>query len=413
MKPTTKISLIVLSQIVLIFGSFVSMTILESQESLIGNSVNIAGKNRLLASQFLNEVKDFVYEKDSDATPDKKLNELEKNIILLKNGQNEGDIKIQKLDEQFMNEWNDVFQQFEKLKSEFTVIQENNNDSVLNLSDMSVIENDTFLLISYSDNLVEKIGSSVDKKSQQMMVLQMILLVVNVVVHIGLLFFIFRILERNFEQKVKTEKLATVGELSARLAHDLRNPLSVINVSTQLIKQKTSEKDTAEKLSMIEKGITRMSHQINDVMDFVRTKEPELKLWDLNSILEECFSRFKLPDSVKVTLPKKSILIKCDRSQFEILFINIISNALDSIQNKGSIQVCVNENPHETVIEIIDSGNGIPEDKINRIFEPLITFKEHGTGLGLASCQNIVKNHRGTISAKNNPTTFTITLPHR
>jgi K+-sensing histidine kinase KdpD len=411
-KPTTKIYLIVLSQIVLIFGSFVSMTILESQESLIGNSVNIAGKNRLLASQFLNEVKDFVYEKDSDATPDKKLNELEKNIILLKNGQNEGDIKIQKLDEQFMNEWNDVFQQFEKLKSEFTVIQENNNDSVFSLSDMSVIENDTFLLISYSDNLVEKIGSSVDKKSQQMMVLQMILLIVNVAVHIGLLLLIFRILERNFEQKVKIEKLATVGELSARLAHDLRNPLSVINVSTQLIKQKTSEKDTAEKLSMIEKGITRMSHQINDVMDFVRTKEPELKLWDLNSILEECFSRFKLPDSVKVTLPKKSILIKCDRSQFEILFINLISNALDSIQNEGSIQVCVNENPHETVIEIIDSGNGIPEDKINRIFEPLTTFKEHGTGLGLASCQNIVKNHRGTISAKNNPTTFTITLPH-
>ena len=206
--------------------------------------------------------------------------------------------------------------------------------------------------------------------------------------------------------------MATVGELSSRLAHDMRNPLSVMKMSAELIKSKTPEKETAKKLDLIEKGIARMSHQINDVMDFVRTKEPELKLWDINSVLDDCFSRFNLPDSVRITLPQKSTLIKCDRSQIEILFINLISNSLDSIKNNGSIRVRVQPNEYETKIELIDSGDGIPEDKLEDIFEPLVTYKESGTGLGLASCKNIVKNHKGTISAKNNPTTFTITLPN-
>ena len=192
----------------------------------------------------------------------------------------------------------------------------------------------------------------------------------------------------------------------------MRNPLSVIQMSAQLLKSKSTEKETNEKLEIIEKGITRMSHQINDVMDFVRTKEPELKLWDINSVLDDCFKRFKLSDSVRVTLPQKSVLVKCDRSQIEILFINLISNSLDSIKNDGSIRVRVQSDKYETKIEFIDSGNGVPEDKLEEIFKPLVTYKESGTGLGLASCKNIVKNHKGTISAKNNPTTFTIILPN-
>lgn len=208
------------------------------------------------------------------------------------------------------------------------------------------------------------------------------------------------------------EKLATVGELSSRLAHDMRNPLSYINMSAQLLKSKTTEKESAEKLAIIEKGIARMSHQINDVLDFVRSKEPELKLWDLKSILEECFDRLKLPDSVKVTLPKKSFLVKCDRTQFEVLFINLISNASDSIKNVGSIEIRVKTSSNETKIEVIDSGDGIPQDNLEDIFDPLVTYKESGTGLGLASCKNIVENHKGRIYAKNNPTTFTIILPN-
>ena len=278
--------------------------------------------------------------------------------------------------------------------------------------DLKTLEVSSLILIDYSDQLVHKMGLAIDNSTAMLINFQIFLLGTNVTVHIGMIVLISRIFRNEFELTLQKEKLATVGELSSRLAHDMRNPLSVIQMSTQLLKSKSTEKETSEKLDVIEKGITRMSHQINDVMDFVRTKEPELKLWDVNSILDDCFGRFKLSDSVRLTLPQKSTLVKCDRSQIEILFINLISNSLDSIKNKGSIRVRTQSDEHETKIEFIDSGDGVPEEKLDEIFEPLVTYKESGTGLGLASCKNIVKNHKGTISAKNNPTTFTITLPN-
>lgn len=412
MNSKTKISLIVISQIALIVGSFLTIAILESQISLVGNSVNIAGKNRLLTSQFLNELGDFMYVKNSNATPEIKLNELEENILLLKNGGVHSGLKIQKLDETFMNEWNVVYQQYGVLKLNYEKFKEGSGDAVLYQFNLSTIENDVSFLINLSDVLAEKIGTAIDKNSQSMIFLQIILLILNVGVHIGLLLIIFKILNKNFKQNMKIQKLVTIGELASKLAHDMRNPLSIIDMSTQLLKSKTTSKDDAEKLDMIEKGIVSLSHQINNVMDFVRVREPELKLWNLNSILEECFDRFKLPSSVKVNLPKKPIQMKCDRFQFETLFINLISNALDSIQNKGSIEVNVKVNHNNTIIEIIDSGIGITDDKIKSIFDPLVTYKNKGTGLGLASCKTIVENHRGTIIAKNNPTTFVITLPN-
>lgn len=411
MNPKTKIFLIVISQISLIIGSFLTITILESQISLVGNSVNIAGKNRLLTSQFLNDLKDFTYVKNSNAMPEVKLNELEENILLLKNGGFDNDLKIQQLDKKFLNEWNVVYQHYDILKSNYEKFTEN-YDRTVSISDMSAIENHASFLIHSSDVLVEKIGIGINQTSQNMILLQIILLESNVGVHIILLLIIFRIFKTMFEQNLRLEKLSIVGELSSRLAHDMRNPLSNIAMSTHLLKSKTSDEDTIKKLDIIEKGIARLSHQINDVMDFVRTKEPELKLWDLNSIFNDCFNWFKLPDSVKVILPEKSTLIRCDKSQFEILFINLISNALDAIQNKGSIEISVKVNPNETIIQVMDTGTGIPKEKIKTIFEPLITFKENGTGLGLASCKNIVENHRGTITAKNNPTAFIITLPN-
>ena len=393
-------------------GSFLSVAIWESQFSLLGNSVNVAGKNRLLTSQFLEEVKDKAYVKMPDADPEEKLEKLEQNILFLQYGGEQDNLKLKPLDEQFQNDWELVYSNFQNLKSNYESFKSISDEQTLSPFDITTLEIDSLILISTSDNLVHKMGLMIDDISETLLVTQIILVVVNVTVHVGLIFLISKIFRNEFKKTMKIEKLATVGELSSRLAHDMRNPLSYINMSAQLLKSKTTEKDSVEKLEVIEKGIARMSHQINDIMDFVRSKEPELKLWNLKSILKECFDRLNLPDSVKVTLPKNSILVKCDRTQFEVLFINLISNAADSIQNNGSIEARIITNPDVTKIEIIDSGDGIPKDKLEEIFEPLVTYKESGTGLGLASCKNIVENHKGTISAKNNPTTFTVTLPN-
>ncbi|QDI88504.1 HAMP domain-containing histidine kinase [Candidatus Nitrosopumilus sp. SW] len=412
MNSKSKITVIVLCQIGLIMGSFLSVAIWESQFSLLGNSVNVAGKNRLLTSQFLNEVKDYGYLNFPDANPEKQLELLEQNILFLKNGGEENGLKLDPLNEQFYPEWEQVYFHFQIMKSDFEHFQSITASQTLSPLDVTSLEVNSVVLIRSSDVLVSKIGLMTDNLSRTLLILQSVLVAINVAVHVMMVILISKIFKNEFKKTLKMEKLATVGELSSRLAHDMRNPLSYINMSTQLLKSKVTEKETVEKLDVIEKGIQRMSHQINDVMDFVRSKEPELKLWDLKSILEDCLDRLKIPDSIKVTLPEKSILIKCDRTQFEILFINLISNALDSIKNNGSIEIRVNTSPNETKIEIIDSGNGIPNNKLDQIFEPLVTFKESGTGLGLASCKNIVKNHKGVIYAKNNPTTFTVILPN-
>lgn len=412
LKSRTKISIIVSCQILLIIGSFLSVAIWESQSSYLGNSVNVAGKNRLLTSQFLNEVKDSSYLKLSDADPENKLNQLEQNILFLKYGGIEDRIQLQPLDEKFNNDWEQVYSNFQNLKSNFEKFKSLDSKQSLSPFDITSLEIDSLMLIAASDVLVYNLGLEVDNSSTFLIGIQIVLLIVNVTVHVFLILLISKIFRNEYDKKLKTEKLATIGELSSRLVHDIKNPLSVIDLATQLLKSKSTEDETSQKLELIEKGIKSMSNQINDVMDFVRSKQPELKLWDLNSILEECINRLRIPDSVKVTLPKKSILVKCDRNQFEVVFINLISNALDAIDDDGSIEIRATTSSLETKIEVIDSGEGVSKDKLDLIFEPLITYKKTGTGLGLASCKNIVENHKGKISVKNNPTTFTIVLPN-
>lgn len=90
---------------------------------------------------------------------------------------------------------------------------------------------------------------------------------------------------------------------------------------------------------------------------------------------------------------------------------NLVSNAIDAIENSGQIKITVNEDSSNIVINVIDSGSGIPEEKLESIFQPLYTSKTRGTGLGLNICKIIVEQHNGEISVKNNPTTFSINLP--
>lgn len=93
------------------------------------------------------------------------------------------------------------------------------------------------------------------------------------------------------------------------------------------------------------------------------------------------------------------------------MFVNLITNAVEAMNYSGAIIISSKLDQNNIIIEIENSGPDIEEENIDKIFEPLFTTKETGTGLGLASCKNIIERHRGAITVKNNPTTFTITLP--
>jgi signal transduction histidine kinase len=382
----------------------------ESQSALLGNSINVAGKNRFLSSDFVNEVKDHAFLKNPDANPINKLKALEENINLLKNGGMLNENKIPKLNIEFHEDWDKVQLNFIKLKTEYLIFIDEEKVN-LTYSDIVNLELEKDLFIQSSDNLVVVLGNHVKELSERLIILELLLLILNVAVHIELIIIIISIYKNEFKKNQKIEKLATIGELSARLSHDMRNPLSNLNMCLKLIDEKNTDEGVRKKIEIMNRSITRLSHQIDNVLDFVRTKEPTLSTWNLNLILQESINQIDVPDMIKISLPEQNLLIKCDKEQFEILFLNLVKNSTESIEGKGFIKIESKETSKEITIQIQDSGPGIPEQYLEQIFDPLVTFKSRGTGLGLASCQNIVKSHGGTISVKNNPTTFTIILP--
>ena len=213
----TKITIIVLSQIALIIGSFLGVAYWESQFSLLGNSVNVAGKNRLLTSQFLNEVKDDAYVKLPDSDPEGKLNELEQNILLLKNGGDQNNFKIDPLREEFNPDWELVYEQFKTIRTDYQDFKLIQSEQNLSPFQISTLEIDSLILINYSDTLVQNMGLLVDESTQKLIVFQITLLGFNVAVHIAMILLIAKIFRNEFELTLQKEKLATVGELSSRL----------------------------------------------------------------------------------------------------------------------------------------------------------------------------------------------------
>jgi len=110
-------------------------------------------------------------------------------------------------------------------------------------------------------------------------------------------------------------------------------------------------------------------------------------------------------------VPENDIDITCDQRQLSIVLNNLILNGIQSIENNGVIKISIDEDIDEIIIQVEDSGIGIPTDRLGKIFEPLFTTKQRGTGLGLASVKAIIESHGGIISVTSPPTIFTITLP--
>ncbi len=216
------------------------------------------------------------------------------------------------------------------------------------------------------------------------------------------------------QKLVQAERLSAIGELASRLAHDLRNPLSVIKATVQLIKHTNENLDdpTKKRVDLIEGSIFRMTHQIDGVLDYVKATPLKKKPSSLNEIIMAAIQTLLIPPNVTINVPKAEITFLCDPQKIEIVIANMILNSIQAIGNqKGIINIRTKKHQESVTIRIEDSGNGIAQSIIDKIFDPLFTTKEEGTGLGLASCKNIVEQHKGKISVSTDPTVFSITLP--
>ena len=215
------------------------------------------------------------------------------------------------------------------------------------------------------------------------------------------------------QEKLKTEKLRAIGELASRMAHDLRNPLSVIKNVSDLIRLQYPSNDPKLKdhFAKMDSSISRISHQIDDVLDFVRTTPLEKSIVSLKEIIAKSVSDMDIPKDITLELPQNDEKVDCDEQKMRTVFSNLILNAIQAIDDKGTVSVKITGYTKHIIIDITDTGPGIPDNLLANVFEPLFTTKQQGTGLGLPSCKNIIEQHGGTISDKNTPTTFTITLP--
>ena len=218
------------------------------------------------------------------------------------------------------------------------------------------------------------------------------------------------------ERLIKTERIFAIGELAARLAHDLRNPLNIIVNSLQIIKYKYDPKpELKNAFERINRAAFRMSHQIEGVMDFVKVRSLQLKFASLEDIIKASVEKASIPDNIKVDLPHSDERIFCDPNLLEVVFENLLVNAKQAIRgNEGKISIITSKRNNLLSIEVEDSGPGIPTEVKPKIFDPLFTTKQEGTGLGLPSCKNIIEQHGGTIQVKTKAsvgTTFIINLP--
>ncbi|MDG7050712.1 MAG: DUF4242 domain-containing protein [Nitrososphaerota archaeon] len=214
----------------------------------------------------------------------------------------------------------------------------------------------------------------------------------------------------------KSEKLKAIGELAARLAHDLRNPLSVIKNTVEIMegKQRLLLEEKIIYYGRLHRAVDRISHQIEDVLDFVRPSTLRFEKHLVNEIIVAALEKIVKPDTVTINLPRNFVYVICDRIKMEVVLTNLMMNSIQAMNNSGQIDITLSDMPNDVLIQVSDTGCGISNDILPKIFEPLFTTKQTGTGLGLASCKKIVEQHRGMITVQSkdgNGTTFSIILP--
>lgn len=227
---------------------------------------------------------------------------------------------------------------------------------------------------------------------------------------------------------VQLEKIASLGKLSATVAHELNNPLEGILTYSKLITKKLITGGEADKystlisyLQLIARESDRCGKIVKNLLLFSHTSENKIEANSLNAILDHCLLLIRHHLTInniqlEKIIPEEEIIIHCDKDHIQQLLLAIMINAVESMNEGGKLKIVLSVYEDDVEIIIADSGCGIPPEVINKIYEPFFTTKKEGkgTGLGLSVAYGIVKQHNGTIninSIVNEGTTVKISLP--
>lgn len=206
----------------------------------------------------------------------------------------------------------------------------------------------------------------------------------------------------------RSKKFAVTGEISAQLAHEIRNPIHKIKMGTGFLRETvTTDANTADILDIISNAANSLEQLVINILDFSRPLKPNWEKRDLISLLGEVWADAVLSaqdnDRIRLEkeLPEKGIESWIDPVKFKSIVKNLLANGIQAIDKEGKVKLSVSLKDGNTVaIKISDTGKGIPDKEIQKIFDPYFTTKAKGTGLGMSIVARFVEMHRGTITVK-------------
>ena len=225
------------------------------------------------------------------------------------------------------------------------------------------------------------------------------------------------------EQLVRSERLAAIGQLAGGVGHELRNPLGAIKNAAYYVKGKVAESELSQKeprvmefLDIMDDEVNASNKIISDLLGFSRVGKPSVSPARIEKVIEDALSRTAIPENIEVTKKLDTELpeIDIDPDQIQQVLVNMITNAVEAMPEGGKLTIAARGKGKFLEVEIADTGCGIPQEAVDKIFDPLFTTRAKGIGLGLAVCKAIIDRHKGNIQVESQVrkgTTFTIKLP--
>jgi signal transduction histidine kinase len=229
-------------------------------------------------------------------------------------------------------------------------------------------------------------------------------------------------LERQTRERERAQRLASLGKMAAGIAHEIRNPLAIINTAVFYLEatEDGADPERREQLRIIKEEIGRANRIIGDLLGFARGGTLELEEVELDALLAEIAeSARSLPDLEQVRFETELEpglgRAELDAERIRQVVFNLVRNAAQAVGPGGRVRLGARRSePFGVVIQVADNGPGIPEEHLGRVFDPFFTTREKGTGLGLAICHTIVTQHGGRIEVRNQVqggAVFTVHLP--
>jgi len=220
------------------------------------------------------------------------------------------------------------------------------------------------------------------------------------------------------ERLVQAERLATIGRFASQIAHEIRNPLSSITLNVELLEDEVDSANNEAKglIRSVLKELDRLNDIVSEYLQFSRFPKPHLKRGHADGAIQEFVANFKAPANIRIEkdLVSSSPEIWLDEHLLRQVLENLVRNGVDAIEGPGVIRIETDMVERFFVIRVKDTGRGIPPEIQARLFEPFFTTKAHGTGLGLATSQQIIFEHNGHLvveSQGGKGSTFSILLP--